>query len=49
MNEEVGTLIREIPILYGETLDFRGVLFLIPSEVNYFNSWWDNAWNEEDF
>lgn len=49
MNEEIGTLIREIPILYGETLDFRGVLFLIPSEVNYFNSWWDNAWNEEDF
>lgn len=52
MNEEVGTLIREIPIrglLYGETLDFRGVLFLIPSEVNYFNSWWNNAWNEEDF
>lgn len=39
MNEEVGTLIREIPILYGETLDFRGILFLIPSEVNYFNSW----------
>lgn len=49
MNEEVGTLIREIPILYGETLDFRGVLFLIPSGVNYFNSWWNNAWNEEDF
>lgn len=49
MNEEVGILIREIPILYGETLDFRGVLFLIPSEVNYFNSWWDNTWNEEDF
>lgn len=49
MNEEVGTLIREIPILYGETLDFRGVLFLIPSEVNYFNSWWNNAWKEEDF
>lgn len=49
MNEEIGTLIREIPILYGETLDFRGILFLIPSEVNYFNSWWDNTWNEEDF
>lgn len=49
MNEEVGTLIREIPILYGETLDFRGVLFLIPSGVNYFNSWWNNTWNEEDF
>lgn len=49
MNEEVGTLIREIPILYGETLDFRGVLFLIPSGVNYFNSWWNNTWNEEHF